>query len=120
MYTYTTDICRGLSSDPLSVPNLTVGRVTNSAVEYHVQRNDDRTKPLIAGYEVICFGVPMIGKYINAQTGMRVKISPAVPGAQYRIIAWALHGDDGRRSATPAVVDATTGDAGEYGKPGVH
>ena len=53
----------------------------------------------------------MIGQYVNTGRVSRVTISPAVPGAQYRITAWAL--DDGRRSATPAVVDATTGEAGQ-------
>ena len=86
-----------------------VDKVTNSAVQYQVQRNDDLTNaPLIAGYEVTRYGVPMIGQYQNRRG--RVKISSAVPGAQYRITAWAL--GDGRRSATPAVVDATTGEAG--------
>ena len=99
------------SSDLLSVPNLTVNRVTKSAVEYQVQRKDDTTDALITGYDVTRFGVPMIGQYVNAHTGRRVTISPAVPGAQYRITAWAL--GDGRRSATPAVVDATTGEASE-------
>ena len=51
----------------------------------------------------------MIGQYVNTGTGRRVTISPAVPGAQYRITAWAL--GDGRRSATPAVVDVTTSEA---------
>jgi len=53
----------------------------------------------------------MIGQYENTGRGMRVTISPAVPGAQYRITAWAL--GDGRRSASPAVVDVTTGEASE-------
>ena len=83
-----------------------MGRATNSAVEYQVRR--PTTNAMIAGYEVTRFGVPMIGQYVNTGRGSRVTISPAVPGAQYRIIAWAL-GDD--RSATPAVVDATTGEA---------
>ena len=87
-----------------------VGRVTNSAVEYHTQRSDEITDAMITGCEVIHFGVPMIGEYDNTH-GMRVKISPAVPGAQYRITAWA-HGD-GRRSTTPAVVYVTTGEASE-------
>ena len=100
-----------ISSDPLSVPSLIVDRVTNLAVEYRAQRNDAITGRLIAGYEVIRFGVPMIGQYVNAQTGRRVTISLAVRGAQYRITAWAL--GDGWRSATPAVVDATTGEASE-------
>ena len=90
-----------------------VARVANTAVEYHVQRNDRIIgEPLIAGYEVTRFGVSIIGEYVNANKVMkRFTISPAVPGAQYRITAWAL--GDGRRSATPAVVDATTGEAGE-------
>ena len=49
----------------------------------------------------------MIGQYVNTGRGRRVTISPVVPGAQYRITAWAL--GDGRRSATPAVEYATTG-----------
>ena len=55
----------------------------------------------------------MIGQYVNAQTGIRrsVTISPAVPGAQYRITAWAL--GNGMRSATSAVKNVTTGEAGE-------
>ena len=53
----------------------------------------------------------MIGQYVNTGRGRRVPISPAVPGAQYRIIVWAL--GDGRRSATPAVVDVTIRDAGQ-------
>ena len=105
------------SSDPLRVPSLTVDRVTNSAVEYRVQRRDGITEPLIAGYEVTRFGVPMIGQYVNTGRGRRVTISPAVPGAQYRITAWALGNG---RSATPTVVDATTGEASECGKHGVH
>ena len=100
-----------ISSDPISVPRLTVDRVTNLAVEYQVQRNDAIPNAVITGYEVIRFGVPMIGQYVNAYRGRRVTISPAVPGAQYRITAWAL--GDGRRSATPAVVDATTREASE-------
>ena len=86
-----------------------VDRVTNSAVDYRVQHS--LANPLITGYEVIRFGVPMIGQYVNTGRGRRVTISPAVPGAQYRITAWAL--GHGRRSASPTVVDATTGEAGE-------
>ena len=89
-----------------------VDRVTNSAVEYQVQQKDTITNPLIAGYEMFRFGVPMIGEYVNTGRGRRVTISPAVPGAQYRITAWALTGA-GRRSATPAVEHATTGEASE-------
>ena len=98
-------------SDPLSVPSLIV-EVTHSAyLEYQVLSNGGITDKVIAGYEVIRFGVPMIGEYVNTGRGRRVTISPAVPGAQYRITAWAL--GNGSRSATPAVVDATTGEAGE-------
>ena len=99
-----------ISSDPFSVPSLMVDRVTNSTVEYEVRRNDNTTR-LITGHEVIRFGVPMIGQYVNAGRGSRVTISPTVPGAQYRITAWAL--SNRRRSATPAVVDATPGEAGQ-------
>ena len=89
-----------------------VGRVTNSAVEYQVQRNDDITKAVIAGYEVTRFGVPMKGEYVNTGTGRTVTISPAVPGAQYRITAWALIGN-GRRSARLAVEYVIPGKASE-------
>ena len=100
------------SSDPLSVPSLMVSKVTNSAVVYQVRRNDGITNaPLITGYEVTRFGVPMIGEYVNTGRGRTVTISPVVPGAQYRITAWALGG--GRRSATPVVVNATTEEAGQ-------
>ena len=98
-----------ISSDPLSVPRLMVDTVTYSAVEYQVHHRVANI--LITGYEVTCFGVPMIGEYVNTGRGRRVTISPAVPGAQYRITAWAL--SDGRRSVTPAVVDVTTGEASE-------
>ena len=97
-----------------------VNRGTKSAVEGQVGRNDGITgAPLIAGYEVTRFGVPMIGQYVNSGTRKRVTISPVVPGAQYRITAWAL-GTNGRRSATPAVVKVTTDEAGECGIHGVH
>jgi len=80
-------------------------------LEYQLDSTEDAVTQLIAGYEVTRFGVPMIGQYVNTGRGRRVTISPAVPGAQYRITAWALGG--GRRSATPAVVDVTTGEAGQ-------
>ena len=99
------------SSGPLNVPSLVVNRVTNSVVEYQVQRNDVITDTVITGYEVTRFGLPMIGQYVNTGRGKRVTISPAVPGAQYRITALVL--GDGRRSVTPAVVYATTEEAGE-------
>ena len=78
-------------------------------MEYKTTAHGNATR-VIAGYEVTRFGVPMIGQYVNTGRGRRVTISPAVPGAQYRITAWTL--GDGRRSATPAVVDATTKEAG--------
>ena len=84
---------------------------TNSAVEYQVQINDDTTDAVITGYEVTRFGIPMIGQYAHVGRRRRVTISPAVPGVQYRITAWAL--GEGRRSVSPAVVDATTGEASE-------
>ena len=53
----------------------------------------------------------MIGEYVNTGRGRTVTISPAVPGAQYRITAWAL--GNGSRSALPAVENVTTGEASE-------
>ena len=54
----------------------------------------------------------MIGEYVNTGRGRRVTISHAVPGAQYRITAWAL--GNGSRSATPAVESVSTGEASEF------
>ena len=68
--------------------------------------SDSATQHVITGYEVIRFGVPMIGQYENTGKRGTVTISPAVPGARYRITAWALN-ENGRRSATPAVEYAT-------------
>ena len=79
-------------------------------MEYETTAHGNATR-VIAGYEVTRFGVPMIGQYVNTGRGSRVTISPAVPGAQYRITAWAL--GDGLRSETPAVVNVTTGEAGQ-------
>ena len=56
----------------------------------------------------------MIGQYVNTGRGRRVSISPAVPGAQYRITAWSL--GDGMRSATPAVMNVTTEEASKCPK----
>ena len=78
-------------------------------MEYETTAHGSATR-VIAGYEVTRFGVPMIGQYVNTGRGRRVTISPAVPGARYRITTWAL--GDGRRSAKPAVVNVTTGEAG--------
>ena len=100
-------------SDPLQVPRLTVNSASTD-VEYNFQRNDPETTRVITGYEVFRFGVRMIGEYANkgpASTETSVTISPAVPGAQYRITAWALGGDT--RSATPAVEYVTTREASE-------
>ena len=70
------------------------------------------TTRVITGYEVFRFGVPMIGEYVNTGRGRTVTISSVVPGAQYRITAWAL--DSGtRRSATPAVKSVVTGEESE-------
>ena len=95
---------------PVPAPRVTVSRVTSSQVEFVTIAQGSATR-VIAGYEVTRFGVPMIGQYVNTGRGRRVTISPVVPGAQYRIIAWAL--GDGRRSATPAVEDVTTIQAGQ-------
>ena len=95
---------------PVLAPGVNVTRVTSSQVEYETTAHGSATR-VIAGYEVTRFGVPMIGQYVNTGRGRRVTINPAVPGAQYRITAWAL--GDGRRSATPAVVNATAGEAGQ-------
>ena len=86
-----------------------VDRATKLAVKYQVKRHDDIADAVITGYDVTRFGVPMIGVYENVNTGGTVTISPAVPGAQYRITAWSLIGA-GRRSATPAVEYATARD----------
>ena len=77
-----------------------------------MDRSDIATTHVITGYEVFRFGVPMIGEYEDTGGGRRVTINPAVPGAQYRITAWALDSDT-RRSATPAVKSVTTGEASE-------
>ena len=91
-------------------PGVTVTDVTSSQVVYETTAHGSATR-VITGYEVFRFGVPMIGEYVNTGRGRRVTISPAVPGAQYRITAWAL--DDGTRSATLTMLNATTGEARE-------
>ena len=93
-------------------PEVTVTDVTSSQVVYETTAHGSATRA-ITGYEVLRFGVPMIGEYVNTGRGMNVTISPAVPGAQYRITAWAL--DSGtRRSATPAVKSVTAGELSEW------
>ena len=107
------NIYTAYSSDPLSVPSFTMNTATSTSVVYRVERTDDATIRVITGYEVFHFGVPMLGEYVNARTMRTVTISPVVPGAQYRITAWAL--DSGtRRSATPAVKSVVTGEESEY------
>ena len=101
-------------SGPIEVPSLTVNLTSSRRVQYQVQRTDSETIRIIAGYEVIRYGVPMIGEWGNegrAPSGKIVTISPAVPGARYRITAWALGYI--RRSVTPAVKIVTTGEEGE-------
>lgn len=68
----------------------------------------------VAGYEVIRFGVPMTREYtyLNRESVQQpVTIGPTVPGAQYKIIAWAI--GNGSRSARPAVWNTATREAGE-------
>ena len=100
------------SSDPLSVPRFTVNTATSTRVEYRVERSDTATIRVITGYDVSRFGVPIIGEYKNAGTRRTVTISPVVPGAQYRIKAWAL--GNGSRSETPVVKSVTSGEASEF------
>ena len=97
--------------DTVLPPGITVTNVTSSRVVYKTTANSSATG-VIAGYEVTRFGVPMIGKYVNTGRGRRVTISPAVPGAQYRITAWELC--NGTRSDTPAIVTAIAREASEY------
>ena len=78
---------------------------------YETTAHGSATTRVIAGYEVFRFGVPMIGEYVNTGRGMNVTISSTVPGAQYRITAWAL--GNSSRSATPAVESVTTGETSE-------
>ena len=99
---------------PRHVPSLTVNLASSRRVQYQVRRTDRETIRIIAGYEVIRYGVPMIGEWGNeggAPSGKIVTISPAVPGARYRITAWAL--GIIRRSVTPAEKNVTTGEEGE-------
>ena len=111
-------------SDPFSVPRLAVNTVTNSDVEYRAERSDTATERVITGYDVFRFGVPMIGVYGNAEIRRSFSISPVVPGAQYRIRAWAIGGvasSSNRRSEVPAVEYVTTGTASElYSLPTVN
>ena len=97
--------------DSAPPPGVTVTDVTSSQVVYETTAHGSETR-VITGYEVFRFGVPMIGEYVNTGRGRRVTISPAVPGAQYRITAWAL--GNGSRSASPVVESVSTGEASEF------
>ena len=97
--------------DSVPTPGVTVTNVTSSQVVYEITAHGSATR-VITGYEVFRFGVPMIGEYVNTGRGRNVTISPVVPGAQYRITAWAL--GNGSRSATPAVESVTTGEESEF------
>ena len=99
-----------LPSPIVPPPIVNVTNVTSSQVVYETTAHGRATR-VITGYEVFRFGVPMIGEYVNTGRGRRVTISPAVPGAQYRITAWALSNDG--RSAIPEVEYATTAEASE-------
>ena len=81
-------------------------------MDYQVQITDAITNAVITRYEVTRFGVPIIGQYVNTGRGRSPTPIPAVPGAQYRIVAWALDTGGFRRSVTPAVESATTKEAG--------
>ena len=98
-----------LPSPIVPPPIVNVTNVTSSQVMYETTAHGSATR-VITGYEVFRFGVPMIGEYVNTGRRRRVPISPAVPGAQYRITAWRL-GDS--RSAIPAVESVTTAEASE-------
>ena len=96
-------------SHTVPTPGVNVTNVTNSQVEYETIANGSATR-VITGYEVFRFGVPMIGEYVNTGRGMNVTISSAVPGALYRITAWAL-GNNGSRNVSLAVKNVTAGEA---------
>ena len=101
--------------DPLNPPTLTAKSTSKVKVICSIYRMNSETGPLIVGYEVFRFGVPMIGEYVNVgslRNNRTVTISLAVPGAQYRITAWALS-DYGRRSAAPAVKNVETTEVGK-------
>ena len=90
---------------------------TRNAVEvmYNIDSMNLEMGPLIVGYEVFRFGVPMRGEYDDVRTSRRVTISHLVPGTNYRIESWALS-NDGRRSAAPAVENVETTEASKLTK----
>ena len=96
--------------DPLNPPTITKMSTTNAAeVRCSIDRTHSNLGPLVVGYEVSRFGVPMIGEYMNVGTRRTVTISLVVPGTNYRIEAWAL--SDGRRNVAPAVKNVETTEA---------
>ena len=80
-------------------------------MKYVVDAVDKDTQFIIAQYRVHCFGVLLLGECVSGGTHSTITISPAVPGARYRITAWAL--GDGGRSATPTVENIVTEGASE-------
>ena len=103
------------STSSVKVPRLAFKSATTSEVTFQVLKGVDasETKPLVAGYEVFRFGVPMIGEYVNAGTGREVTIRSAVAGAPYKIAAWALDDMNQWKSATSAMLHATARVASE-------
>ena len=97
-------------SGPLNVSRLTVN-ASRGTVKYRVERHDNATTRVITGYDMFRFGVQMIGRYVNLGTGRSFTTGHAVPGAKYRITAWAL--GNGRRSTKPVVEGVTMGESSE-------
>ena len=99
------------SGGKVSNPMLTISAHTSSKVMYQVVHSDKKQNgPLVTGYEVFRYSVPMIGEYVNADTKRRVTISSVIPGARYRITAQAL---DGQESSMPVVRSITAGEISE-------
>ena len=105
--------------NPLTV-NKPSSTMNSAGMMYKVGGADRESYRTITGYEVIRYGVPMIGNYKNAGTGTSMKtvrISPVVPGAQYTITALQISGGSDmpkRRSAQTAVQAIATTIAGEW------
>ena len=69
---------------------------------------------VIIGYHRLDLGVPVVGEHGNNYRRSSRTFSSLVPGAKYRITAWALSGgDDRRRSQSPAVREVTTKEQSE-------
>ena len=104
------------SSDLLRDPRLIVGRVTNSAVEYQVQKkwwHNQCTNNCIWGEPLWSTNDRRVCECRYIEGGELQSALQYIPNAQYRITAWALGG--GTRSAIPAVQDVTTGEASVVG-----